>query len=350
MVPNIAVIGAGVSGLAAAQHLADAGCRVTVLEKSRGFSGRAASRTREGCRYDFGANYFKIGSNSVARLIFQTLPTEGLTRVLGDISAFDREGELLRPDPERNRQSRWTYRDGISSLGKRIAELDTFRVIREVRIRRLIEERGTWCLESDDGTVFGAFSAVLLTPPLPQTAELLRESRFAHPARGELIADLETVAYHPQFSALLAFEEEVRLPGEAYALINADRGHDLSWVSLENRKAGRVPPGQSLLIVQVSPEWTQRHYESPPAEVVGHALAETGRLLRRELPEPVWTDLQRWRYAHPAGPVATGAMAAVAADGLFFAGDGLIGRGRVDEAMETGFAAAAAILRRIGRA
>ncbi|MCB1207611.1 MAG: FAD-dependent oxidoreductase [Verrucomicrobiae bacterium] len=348
MVSRIAVVGAGVSGLAAALHLADAGCEVTVLEKSRGFSGRAASRTREGCRYDFGANYFKIGSNSVARLIFQTLPTEGLSRVLGDITAFNREGELLPPDPERNRHSRWTYRDGISSLGKRIAALDTFQVIREIRIRRLIEEKGTWSLESDDGTVFGAFSAVLLTPPLPQTADLLRESRFDHQARAELIADLEAVAYHPQFSALLAFEEEIRLPGDAYALINADRGHDLAWVSLENRKARRVPAGQSLLVAQLSPDWTRRHYESNPAEVVGHALAETGRLLRHDLPEPVWTDLQRWRYAHPADRVATAAMSAVAADGLYFAGDGLIGRGRVDEAMESGFAAAAAILRRIG--
>ena len=38
------VIGAGISGLAAATELAKAGCRTIVLEKSRGIGGRMAAR------------------------------------------------------------------------------------------------------------------------------------------------------------------------------------------------------------------------------------------------------------------------------------------------------------------
>jgi phytoene dehydrogenase-like protein len=38
------VIGAGISGLAAATELAKAGCRTIVLEKSRGIGGRMATR------------------------------------------------------------------------------------------------------------------------------------------------------------------------------------------------------------------------------------------------------------------------------------------------------------------
>ena len=74
---RIAIVGAGVAGLAAALRLTEAGEKVVVYEKSRGLSGRAATRTKEGCRYDFGANYFKVGCNEVAKLVFKTLPTEG---------------------------------------------------------------------------------------------------------------------------------------------------------------------------------------------------------------------------------------------------------------------------------
>jgi len=42
--PPVAVIGAGMAGLACAQLLAEAGCRVDIFEKSRGPSGRMSTR------------------------------------------------------------------------------------------------------------------------------------------------------------------------------------------------------------------------------------------------------------------------------------------------------------------
>ena len=59
---KIAIIGAGVSGLAAAWALKDSDWEVSVFEKSRGPSGRAATRTINGVRVDHGANYFKLNS------------------------------------------------------------------------------------------------------------------------------------------------------------------------------------------------------------------------------------------------------------------------------------------------
>ena len=56
---RVAVVGAGLSGLAAAFKLREQKVEVCLFEKSRGLSGRAASRSRNGCRYDYGANYFK---------------------------------------------------------------------------------------------------------------------------------------------------------------------------------------------------------------------------------------------------------------------------------------------------
>lgn len=55
---QIAVIGAGMSGLTAARRLAKAGATVTVFEKSRGLGGRLATRRTDGGPADHGAQYF----------------------------------------------------------------------------------------------------------------------------------------------------------------------------------------------------------------------------------------------------------------------------------------------------
>ena len=57
---SIAVIGAGISGLTAAQTLSDAGIDVTVFEKSRGVGGRTANRRSEYGSFDHGAQYFTV--------------------------------------------------------------------------------------------------------------------------------------------------------------------------------------------------------------------------------------------------------------------------------------------------
>jgi predicted NAD/FAD-dependent oxidoreductase len=187
---RIAIVGAGVAGLAAALRLTEAGEEVVVYEKSRGLSGRAATRTKEGCRYDFGANYFKVGCNEVAKLVFETLPTEGLTRIVGDILAFDRDGKISPADPERNAGARWNYRDGISTLGKRLAAKGGFTIVNEVCVTGLKRAGGCWQLEDGSGKPLGDFDRVLLTPPAPQAADLLEASDVPSSARPGVIAGL----------------------------------------------------------------------------------------------------------------------------------------------------------------
>ena len=55
---RIAIVGAGVAGLACARALADAGLHVQIFEKSRGVSGRMSTRRGELGQCDHGAQYF----------------------------------------------------------------------------------------------------------------------------------------------------------------------------------------------------------------------------------------------------------------------------------------------------
>ena len=152
--------------------------------------------------------------------------------------------------------------------------------------------------------------------------------------------------YHRQFSFVLGFVTEVPRPDEnLHALVNTDGGHAAAWLSFEHDKPGHVPPGQSVVVVQMAPWWSEERYEANRESLLPEVMAAV-RTVLRDLPDPDWWDFQRWGFAHPVGPVDTAALPAGEAVGLFLAGDGLAGRGRVPLALKSGLATARRILRR----
>ncbi|MDP4994095.1 MAG: FAD-dependent oxidoreductase, partial [Burkholderiaceae bacterium] len=57
---HVAVIGAGMAGIACARTLAQAGWQVSVFEKSRGFGGRMSTRRSQFGDFDHGTQYFTV--------------------------------------------------------------------------------------------------------------------------------------------------------------------------------------------------------------------------------------------------------------------------------------------------
>lgn len=55
---QIAIVGAGTAGLAAAQRLRKPDLVITLFDKSRGLGGRMATRRIEDLQFDHGAQYF----------------------------------------------------------------------------------------------------------------------------------------------------------------------------------------------------------------------------------------------------------------------------------------------------
>ncbi len=86
--PNIAVIGAGPGGLAAAMQLAAAGARVTLFEKDEVVGGRSRTLTSpEGYRFDLGPTFF----------LYPRILREIFTACGADL---DDEIELIQLDPQ----------------------------------------------------------------------------------------------------------------------------------------------------------------------------------------------------------------------------------------------------------
>lgn len=344
--PRIAIVGAGVAGLAAAWRLRDAPVQVEVFEKSRGVSGRAASRSRHGARFDFGANYFKLESPGQERLVLGELPQDDLVRIAAEVWTFDARGKIEPGDPVQNREARWTYGGGISTLGKLLAAAAQCAVHRQCRITGLQRQGGRWALTSEPaGETRGKlFDAVLLTVPGPQAMTLLAGSALGEASADDFVRALAQARYHGQLCFALGFREPVQRPQNCFALINRDRAHDIAWLSFENDKPRRELGGHTVMMVQMSPDWSARHLEQAPAGLVEYAAESALAVLAQPPRRPDWFDSHRWAYAHPWQAADRGPLQAGARSGLHFAGDALVGKGRIGETLQTGLDAAEQIL------
>jgi renalase len=154
------------------------------------------------------------------------------------------------------------------------------------------------------------------------------------------------VRYRRCISVALAYGRRPEAPW--YALINSDRRHPSSWVACEHLKPGRAPDGVGLILAQMGPAWSERHWDALPKGTYGGGLPDAAlavhlllrQLLGQDLGPPRWADAHRWRYALPEGAAGAGAEQA----GIYLAGDMLAGQGRAHLAIESGWAAARRIM------
>jgi len=330
---HVGVVGAGAAGASAAYALRNAPATVTLFEKSRGLCGRAATRRRGERTYDYGANYCKSDDPVVTDLVTERLPSDGLVEAEGPVWTFDGDGEIAAGRDADDHK--WTWEAGITQLAKRLLAETDATVHRETRVEDLQQTGDGWRLTDDAGTDLGHFDAILLTPPAPQTADLLSTVDRDGDDPTHLTTAVDDVAYRPVLTAVAGYDRPLDRP--YYALVNTDDAHAVGWVAREECKPGHVPAGESLLVIQMGPDWSRRRLEDDPDEWVPDAVDATAALLDESwVADPAWTDHQRWRYALPNDGLDDDLARCLERDGLYLAGDWVVGEGRLHAAARCG--------------
>lgn len=320
---RVAVIGAGVAGLACARALVKAGHSVVVFEKSRGCGGRAATRRLGAFTFDQGATSIAPRGKAIERVMREEISTEGLVQVQKPIWTHG-FGRIEPGDSMKTLVARYCYEGGINTLGKRLGEGLDVRL--ETRIEGL-EVAG------DGGVAIGGevFDRAVVAIPLPQAKVLLDASGVARP--------LGPSVYRPCLSVMLGFAEAFDAP--YHALIEPEQRHPLTWVSFEHLKVPggfRAPEGQSALVAQLSPNYSRSKYEAEEGAIVEDTLDYLNQVLPKRFGAPVESQVMRWRYSQPE---ATLSFESLNPDGtaIVVTGDGTIG-GRIEMAFEAGLKAA----------
>jgi predicted NAD/FAD-dependent oxidoreductase len=289
---SVAIIGAGLAGLACARRLHDAGFAVSVFDKGRGVGGRMATRRVETsagvARFDHGAQYFTARSpafrsalDGVAEALAQW-PVTLLSR---------RDGTLVEAAPE----ARFTGMLGMNAVAKAFAQgLD---VTLSTRIVGLQRDAAAWTVQTEQDAHIGPFDALIVAVPAEQVAALIssHETDFA--------AEADAARTAPCWTGLFAF------PASRSAALCALRLDDhpiLAWIACDRDRPGRLDGDLVNFVVHARADWSADNLERTPEEVLPILRSALEPFFVSGAPaEPIVAQAHRWRYAQVTTPAQT---------------------------------------------
>lgn len=286
--PKIAVVGAGLAGLACARRLPPT---TVVFEKSRVLGGRCATKQWASSRIDHGVQCFTLTSPVVRELLYPLLRDE--LRTLPDDCIVSTTALPHNHGPQRTSKLYYCS-SGNSMIGKALA--NTVNVIHEAKVTQILPS-GEVFYESGSGggrTVSEQFDLVICTPPLPQVCDLLG-------------TEVDTRSFVPNLTALLHYDgselaecsmvHKSMMEGSPYAYV-FDTEYGPFWSACENAKRGReVVDGGVLIVVQASDEFSKEFVDSPSqewVEILRKHAEERWKIPRHCLVE--WFG-KRWKFA-----------------------------------------------------
>lgn len=314
---NIAIVGAGIAGLACARVLTDAGHRVTVYEKSRGVGGRMSTRRTDGWQADHGAQYFTAQHPAfvaeISRWVASGAAAPWAARVASIGSLWPRA--LLAP------AQRYVGVPGMTAPARHLsAGIET---VRETTITGLMRDVHGWRLISAEHRALDArHDVVIVAVPAPQAVRLLQR------AEPGLAVIAQRTEMRPAW-AVMAQCGHLPDPGFDAAFVNSG---PLGWIAHDTSKPGRT--GASTWVLHATPDWSQAHLEAPPEQIT-RTLLDAFRDIVGATADTA--TAHRWRYAEPApSSVATpGRFAWRAGPRIGLCGDWL-GGGKIEGAWLSG--------------
>lgn len=340
---RIAVIGAGIAGLAAARTLAQAGHAVEVFEAQDGVGGRLSGEDSRYGSFDTGAQYFTVRDKRFQQALDATgAPCKrwsaNAVRVL---DAMGRVVEAALP----TRESHWVATPHMGALAAHwAAPLGEAlrRGTQVVAIEADTLQPARWQLRTqgaaDSSAVHAGFDAVLIAVP-PSAARRLLEAPA--PALHAALADV-TIA--PCWSLQLAFPQASQ-PGLPHLgpQWNCARSthHRVAWVARESSKPGRG--SIERWTVQASADWSREHLGDDAARAQAKLLRAFAEITGIRV-EPAWAQARLWTEAKTETPLGRSHLWDAKA-GLGVAGDWCIGH-RVEDAFVSGLELALATLPR----
>jgi renalase len=287
--PEVAVIGAGVSGLIAARILAEHGYPVTVFDKGRKYpGGRASTRYDDTFSFDHGCQYF------TARDPRFQIYIEAWTE-LGIISPWTARRASVRYgviSPVEDDIARYVGVPGMNAIARHLAkELD---VRQRIVVEGLELEGLKWGIKANE-PVTEKFEVVIVSAPPSQSSTIIDQ-------HSPLTGLIKSVDMQPCWTAMVVFDYDLELSFDAAHI----SGSPLIWAANNGTKPGRS--GAEGWVLQASPGWSRANEKMPPDEVAQLLLQEFFTATGIAPVNPRYLGSHRWLYASPTQPLEQGCL------------------------------------------
>ena len=312
----IAVIGAGIAGLACAELLAQAGQRVHVFDKSRGPAGRMSTKRGEdgvdaqgagtAWQCDQGAQYFTARDADFHAQVQRWVQAGAAALWPGRIASYSSSHSASGFVPSSTALARYVGTPRMTApahylmrmLGDLSAPAMPVQFHLQSTVQTLEAQDGAWQLRTLEAGVQPQiqphhYRTVLLAMPAPQALALL------NPVAPDGAALAASATMRGCWAVMLRCSAAVNLSFDG-AFID---GGPLSWIARDSSKPGRTGPETWLL--HASAEWSEAHIEDDAAKVCA-ALLQAFAALGGPDPASVQATAHRWRYADSAPALTAG--------------------------------------------
>jgi renalase len=276
---EIAIIGAGISGLVIANKLKDF-ANITVFEKARSVGGRISTRYDDVFEFDHGAQFFTAKTESFKQFV-KTLLEAGY---ISEWRANFVEIENCHISDSRKWEN-FPHYVGVprmNSVAKYLAQ--NINVKTRTEVKNLKKQDGKWSLFDIEGNNIGVYDWVISTAPPLQSLELLPKLFNG----SEL---LKTIKMQGCYALMLGFNENFHI-GFDTALVKESK---ISWISVNSTKPQR-PTNLSIVILSTN-NWADENIEADREFIINDLMDSTRKIIK-EMTKPQYIDLHKWRYAN----------------------------------------------------
>lgn len=283
---KVAIIGAGLSGLTLAQHLADI-AEVTVFEKFHQVSGRMATRVLAPYTFDHGAQFFTVKHPEFAAFVHH------LTQV-GLVGSWD--ARFVEVDGTQVKKSRaweetfphYVGMPDMASVGQYLAAqlLQKNVAIRvNTQVTNIQKREAKWRLMDASDNVLGNYDWVVTAIPAAQAANLMPSS-YTH------LSTLGSVVMLPCYALMLGFEQALNLTWDAAHVTNST----LSWISVNSSKPGRNM--HSSLVAMSRNQWAADNFHQSESWVIESMMQTLAGIAGDQVMQSKVLQLKKWHYAN----------------------------------------------------
>jgi hypothetical protein len=287
---------------------------------------------------DHGAQYIKDESETIHEFLHEILPIDELVDIARPVWTFDAENRISAGDAAQNNSPKWTYRNGLATLGKLIVQAGDLEVRTNVQVSHLRWFEHHYQVFDTTGALLGTYEQVLIAIPAGQAADLIEKSEIPIIERISLVGALRRAQYRRCITVALGYQHAIQ-QRPYYALVDTSKKNPLSWLAFEHDKPGHVPAGHSVIVAQMAGGYSLQHWETEQTTVIQDVAEQVSTLLDEDLRSPDWIEYHKWRYSLPDKTLSE-IEPNICMRGLWFAGDWSPG-GRIHLAAQVGHEVAA---------
>jgi len=343
----IGIIGAGISGLTAGRLLARAGHEVTIIEKSKGYGGRMATRyagKNQTTKLDHGLSWFHANSAEFQAFVAELIEKD-LVGIWGDNFAYYRDGKFFKSNPTGEIQACYTAPKGMNSIGKYISRWVDVRLNTKVGGLTYIgsgrKKKRPWMINLTGADTIEA-DAVIIAVPAPQAYGILQTARDETDTL-KIIRIIDDIYYEPAYTVMSGYGD--RTAPDWDGIICKDT--DIEFISNEITKRDNAQ--ECSFVIHSTSTFAKQHEESDHDLVAKMMLNKAGEIAGVWAAAPEWHQSHYWRYKKAVNFLQESYLELENTEGpLALIGDYLAGN-TVDHAYQSGYKLAKHWINKFGK-